>query len=194
VSDYGLDHRAIKVRFPAKARDFSSSLCVQTGSGAHPASCTMGTGSPFPGDKARPGRDSGHSPPFSAEVVNEYELYILSPRGSIGVLWDCFTFTLHLQVRVHLDRWRKDNVLTWWPQTFSGFGGVNWIYMTQDRNRRWILMNTVHIEFLERWVSWLADHAVSFLRTPFHRLVSSVTYEYIRMVYQRPPVLPTFGL
>jgi hypothetical protein len=31
------------------------SLCVQTGSGAHPASCTMGTGGPFPGAKARPG-------------------------------------------------------------------------------------------------------------------------------------------
>jgi hypothetical protein len=29
-------------------KDFSSSLCVQTGSGAHPASCTMGTGGSFP--------------------------------------------------------------------------------------------------------------------------------------------------
>jgi hypothetical protein len=51
VSDYGLVDRAIGVRFPAKAEDFSSSLCVQTGSGAHPASCTMGTGGPFPGEK-----------------------------------------------------------------------------------------------------------------------------------------------
>jgi hypothetical protein len=32
-------------------RDFSCSLCVQTGSRAHPASCTMGTGGPFPGAK-----------------------------------------------------------------------------------------------------------------------------------------------
>jgi hypothetical protein len=47
VSDYGLDDRAIGVRSPAGEKDFSSSLCVQTGSGAHPASCTMGTGS-FP--------------------------------------------------------------------------------------------------------------------------------------------------
>jgi hypothetical protein len=52
-------------------RIFSSSLCVQTGSGAHPASFTMGTASPFPGDKARPKRDANHSPPSSAEVVNE---------------------------------------------------------------------------------------------------------------------------
>jgi hypothetical protein len=71
VSDYGLDDQAIGVRSPAGAEDFSSSLCVQTGSGAHPASCTMGTGSPFPGGKARPGRDADHSPPGSAEVVNE---------------------------------------------------------------------------------------------------------------------------
>jgi hypothetical protein len=63
-------YRAIGVRSPAGAKDFFSSLCVQTGSGAHPASCTMGTGGPFPGGKARPGRDADHSPPSSAEVVN----------------------------------------------------------------------------------------------------------------------------
>jgi hypothetical protein len=33
------------------AKDFSSSLCVQTGSEAHPASYPMGTGSYFPGLK-----------------------------------------------------------------------------------------------------------------------------------------------
>jgi hypothetical protein len=71
VSDYGLDDRAIGVRSPAGAKDFSSSLFVQTGSGAHPASCTVGTGGPFPGGKGRPGRDADHSPPSSAEVVNE---------------------------------------------------------------------------------------------------------------------------
>jgi len=31
----------------------------------------MGTGGPFPGGKARPGRDVDHSPPSSAEVKNE---------------------------------------------------------------------------------------------------------------------------
>jgi hypothetical protein len=55
VSDYGLDDRAIGVRSPAVAKDFSSNLCVQTGSGAHPASCTMGTGGPFPGGKIAAG-------------------------------------------------------------------------------------------------------------------------------------------
>jgi hypothetical protein len=71
VSDYGLDNRAIEVRFPAESKDFSSILCVQTGSEAHPASCTVGTGGPFAGGIARPGRDADHSPPSSAKVVNE---------------------------------------------------------------------------------------------------------------------------
>jgi hypothetical protein len=56
----------IGVPSPTGAEDFSSSLCVQTGFGAHPASWPMGTGG-----KARPGRDADHSPPSSAEVENE---------------------------------------------------------------------------------------------------------------------------
>jgi hypothetical protein len=70
VSDYELDDWAIEVRSPAEAKNFSSNLCVQTGSGAHPVSCTMGIGFPFPGAKARPGRDADHSPPSRAEVEN----------------------------------------------------------------------------------------------------------------------------
>jgi hypothetical protein len=59
VSDYGLDDRAIGIRSPAGAKDFSSSLCP------------MGAGGPFPGGKVRPGRDANHSPPSSAKVKNE---------------------------------------------------------------------------------------------------------------------------
>jgi hypothetical protein len=55
VSNYGLDDRAIGVRSPAGAKDYSSNLCVQTGSGAHPASCPMGTGGPFTGGKSAAG-------------------------------------------------------------------------------------------------------------------------------------------
>jgi hypothetical protein len=68
VSDYGLDDRVIEVRSPTGAEDFSSSPCVQTGSEAHPASHPMGTRGPFPGGKARPGRDADHTPPSSAKV------------------------------------------------------------------------------------------------------------------------------
>jgi hypothetical protein len=70
-------------RSPTEAENFSSSPCVQTGSGAHLTSCTMGTGGPFPEGKARPGRDADHSPPSSAEVKNELELYLLSPQAPL---------------------------------------------------------------------------------------------------------------
>jgi hypothetical protein len=54
-----------------RQKDFSSNLCVHTGSVAHPASCLMDTADPFPKSKARPGRFAEDSPPSSAEVVNE---------------------------------------------------------------------------------------------------------------------------
>jgi hypothetical protein len=40
----------------------------------------MGTWGFFPRGKARLGRDADHSPPSSAEVKKEYELYLLSPK------------------------------------------------------------------------------------------------------------------
>jgi hypothetical protein len=49
------------VRSPTETDDFSSSPCVQTGSRAHPASCIVGNADPFPGGKARPGRDADQS-------------------------------------------------------------------------------------------------------------------------------------
>jgi hypothetical protein len=62
VSGYALDDRAIEVRSRPETKDFSSILCVQTGSGVHPACWTMGTGGPFPGGKARLRRDADYSP------------------------------------------------------------------------------------------------------------------------------------
>jgi hypothetical protein len=49
MSDCGLVDWAIGLRSPAEAEDYSSSLCVQTGSEAHPASCPIGTGCFFSG-------------------------------------------------------------------------------------------------------------------------------------------------
>jgi hypothetical protein len=51
VPDYGMNDPVIGVRSPAEARGFSSNLCVQTGSGNHPAFCTEGIGVPSPGVK-----------------------------------------------------------------------------------------------------------------------------------------------
>jgi hypothetical protein len=57
---YGLDGVGIESKF---------FLHVQTGPGAHPASCTMGTGF-FPGVK-QPGRGADHPSPSSADVRKE---------------------------------------------------------------------------------------------------------------------------
>jgi hypothetical protein len=81
MSGYGLVDRAIEVRYPAGANDFSSSLCVQTGSGVHPASYAMGTGGPFPGGKARPGCDPDHLPLLVLRSRMSRS-YISSPPGA----------------------------------------------------------------------------------------------------------------
>jgi hypothetical protein len=64
ATGYGLDGPGIESRLEAR---FSAP--VQTGPGAHPASCTMGTGS-FP-EIMRRGRAGDHSPPSSAVVMEE---------------------------------------------------------------------------------------------------------------------------
>jgi hypothetical protein len=49
-ADYGLDDQGVPL--PVGAGNFSLHRRVQTGSGAHPASYPIGTGSSFPGGKA----------------------------------------------------------------------------------------------------------------------------------------------
>jgi hypothetical protein len=63
----------MEVRSPAEAKNFSSGPCVQTGSGAHPASCLMDTGGGAlsPGLKRGRGVTQTAHPPSSAEVENE---------------------------------------------------------------------------------------------------------------------------
>jgi hypothetical protein len=52
VSDYGQDERGSN---PDIGRVFSSSVCVQTGSGAHPTSYTLGTVGILPRGKSAAG-------------------------------------------------------------------------------------------------------------------------------------------
>jgi hypothetical protein len=69
---------------PGRARDFSLLHNIQTGSGAHPASYTIGTGGSFPGGM-RPGRETDHSPSSSAEVRNGGAIPPLPHTSSLRV-------------------------------------------------------------------------------------------------------------
>jgi hypothetical protein len=83
VSDYGLDDRAIGVRSPAGAKDFSSNLCVQIGSEAeaYPASCPKCIGGPFHGAK----RGRGVTLTTHPHLVRRSRIYLLSPKRHHGV-------------------------------------------------------------------------------------------------------------
>jgi hypothetical protein len=58
-------------------QEFSLLHVVQTGSGAHPISYTMGTMALSPGVK-RPGREADRSPPTSADVMKTW-IYTSTP-------------------------------------------------------------------------------------------------------------------
>jgi hypothetical protein len=98
LSGYGLDNRAIGVRSPAEAREFSSSLCVQTGSGAHPASCTMGTGSPFPGAKPGRGVTLTTHPPLVPRSRMSRSYTSSPPSATMGCSGTSLPFTLLISV------------------------------------------------------------------------------------------------
>ena len=70
---------------------------VQTGPGAHPASCTMGTGS-FSRVK-RPGHGVDQPSPSSAEIKERVEVYLYSPSGSpwpvLGLTLPLLTVIVH---------------------------------------------------------------------------------------------------
>jgi hypothetical protein len=55
----------------AGAKDFYSSLCVQTLSGEHPASHSMGTRGPYSGSEMWTRCEVDHSPSSSAKVKNQ---------------------------------------------------------------------------------------------------------------------------
>jgi hypothetical protein len=82
---------------PRQARkDFSSSLCVQTGSGVHSASCTMGTGGSFPAAKARPGRDADHSSLLVPRSRISKSYNSSAPKCLRGVWWDSSSFRIQM--------------------------------------------------------------------------------------------------
>ena len=67
-------------RIPVGGEGARFSTPLQTSPGAHPASCTMGTGS-FPGVKSGQGMTLTPHPPSSAVGHERVELYLYSPMG-----------------------------------------------------------------------------------------------------------------
>jgi hypothetical protein len=68
ATGYGLEDRVIGIRFPAGAGNISLPHHVQTCSGTHPASHSMGTG--------------GSLPPSSTEIKEYMELHFHSSNTS----------------------------------------------------------------------------------------------------------------
>jgi hypothetical protein len=82
---YVLDDRGSRVRFPARAGNFSLHHRVQTGSGTHPASYPMGTRGLYLGVKW-PGREADHSSPPNAGVKNACSYTSTPPIRLHGVM------------------------------------------------------------------------------------------------------------
>ena len=93
ATGYGLDGPGIESRW---GWDFSAP--VQTGPGAHPASCTKGYRL-FPGGKERPGRDADPSPPlqvpwsWKSRAIPLLPLWAVRPVQSLSACTRV-TFTL----------------------------------------------------------------------------------------------------
>jgi hypothetical protein len=75
ATGYGMDGPGIESRW--RARFYAP---VQTGPGAHPASCTMGTGS-FPGVESGRGVTLTPHPSLVPRSKKRVELYLYSPQG-----------------------------------------------------------------------------------------------------------------
>jgi len=140
ATGYGLDGPGIESRWGAR---FSAP--VQTGPGAHPTSCTMGTGS-FPGGKEQPGRDADPSPPSSAVGHERVELYLYSPYEPYGLYkasvpvqgWtlpfkDAWPFCASRWIRPLLRKWAIDYWLhcgplkrCWMPQPALTTATLSW--------------------------------------------------------------------
>jgi hypothetical protein len=82
------------VRYPTEAEDFSSCLCVQTGSEARPASYPMGTRSPFPGVKRGRGVTLTTHPHLVPRLRMSRSYTFSPPMCLHGMYRDGFTFTL----------------------------------------------------------------------------------------------------
>jgi hypothetical protein len=81
-----------------RRKGLSCSFCVQTGSVAHPASCTMGIEGSFSGCKARPGRDADHSLHLVPRSRMSRSYNSSPPKRLRCVYWNSFSFRFYIIV------------------------------------------------------------------------------------------------
>ena len=84
------------VQIQAGARNFRVPKNVQTGSGTHPASCSIE-------GVNRPGREADHSPASSAEVRNEWKHSSTTHICIHGMYWSDCTVSFNYTVKKTLD-------------------------------------------------------------------------------------------
>jgi hypothetical protein len=98
VPGYGLDDLAIEVRSLAE-KGFSSILCVQTGSAAHPVPCTVDTGSLSLEQKRGRGVTLTTHPHLVPRSRMSRSCISSPPKRLRGVWWGSFTFLNSLLTR-----------------------------------------------------------------------------------------------
>jgi hypothetical protein len=108
LSQYSVWLRAGRSGFDSRQRqkDFSTSLSVETGSRAHPDSCTMDTWGSFPGAKARPGRDADDSPHLVSTSRMSRSYTSSPPSASVACSGTALAFMLLMIIyfpNVHLN-------------------------------------------------------------------------------------------
>lgn len=74
----------LKIRIPKRVRNYSVLQNLQTISGSHPTSYSISAGVLLPRPQ-RPERKADHSPPFCAEIKNEWSLTSTPPIQLQGV-------------------------------------------------------------------------------------------------------------
>jgi hypothetical protein len=152
VSGCGLEDRVIGVRSPAEAKGFSSSLCVQTGSGANPTSSTTSTGGPFHRAKVRTGSDADNSP----HLVPRFKIctsYTSSPPKRLrGVLWGIFIFKWDMTSYIDRRKYEHKKGEKMGRQRISNLDFFERLYMKIQSTKRFYKLIHKSIVFLNTYL------------------------------------------
>ena len=156
ATSYELDGLGIESRW---GRDIPHPS--RTGLLAHPASCTMGTGS-FPGVK-RPGHGVNHPPLSSPEVKERVELYVYSlsvPSWQV-IWWNLLSVCVYYMLTANLKDGNKDisHAPPPHPQFFKSEGQYYWNLIgrhTRSSNQvSFVPPTSILLVYFQRWFPFI---------------------------------------